>query len=224
MNEVNSFTIYKEYYDLITLLSDKEQANLCLAIFKYMFEDKEIKLNDRENKVFINLKRPLNKSKNKSKSATKTKSNQNQIEIKSKSNVVAHQDVNVNDNVYVNGNVNNIYTFIEDNFSRTLSPIEYEQISEWEDTELTRYAIKQAVLNGAYSIKYISRILESYKTKNITTVQQAQEEDKQFKQKRNGTEQKELADRLTQDIQVQQASDEDIRKLEERMKRVKNEN
>ena len=63
---MKSFTIYREYYDLITLLNEKEQANVLLAIAKYMFEDKEITLNNNENKIFINLKRPLDKSKNQS--------------------------------------------------------------------------------------------------------------------------------------------------------------
>ena len=58
----------------------------------------------------------------------------------------------------INNNINNnIYNYIEENFCRTLSPIEYEIVNEREDTELTRYAIKQAVLNNAYSIKYIER-------------------------------------------------------------------
>lgn len=219
MNNIKSFTLYREYYDLITLLSDKEQANVSLAILKYMFDDTEIKLNDRESKVFINLKRPLEKSKNKSQNANKIKSKQNQNEIKINSNEDAHQDVNVNVNVY--GNVKDIYSFIEDNFNRTLSPIEYEQISEWEDNELTRYAIKQAVLNGAYSIKYITRILESYKAKNIKTIHEAQRDEQNFKNKNGKVITTEW---LNKDIESLEASDEDIRKLEERMRRVKNEN
>ena len=206
MNNIKSFTLYREYYDLITLLSDKEQANVSLAILKYMFDDTEIKLNDRE-------------SKNKSQNANKTKTKQNQNEIKINSNEDTHQDVNVNVNVY--GNVKDIYSFIEDNFNRTLSPIEYEQISEWEDNELTRYAIKQAVLNGAYSIKYITRILESYKTKNIKTIQEAQRDEQNFKNKNGKVITTEW---LNKDIESLEASDEDIRKLEERMRRVKNEN
>jgi predicted phage replisome organizer len=74
----------------------------------------------------------------------------------------------------------NIYEYIESNFARTLSPIEYEEISNWKDDELTRYAIKQAVLNGVYNIKYISKILFNYEKQGIKTVQQAQEKEKKF--------------------------------------------
>lgn len=74
----------------------------------------------------------------------------------------------------------NIFKYIEENFGRTLSPIEYEEISNWKDDELTRYAIKQAVLNGVYNIKYISKILFNYEKQGIKTVQQAQKKEKKF--------------------------------------------
>lgn len=97
-------------------------------------------------------------------------------------NVDVYVNDNVNDNVInTNTSTNNIYNYIEENFGRTLSPVEYEQISKWEDNELTRYAIKQAVLNGAYRIKYIESILNDYEKNGIKTVQEAQEKEKEFK-------------------------------------------
>ena len=74
----------------------------------------------------------------------------------------------------------NIYEFVERNFGRTLSPIEYEEIGSWNDNELTRYAIKQAVLSNKCGTKYISRILSAYERENIRTVQQAQERERQY--------------------------------------------
>lgn len=121
---MNGFTIYKEYYELITLLTEREQQELLLAITKFMFEDIEPTLNDKQTKIFNNLRRPLKKSKKRSKCGSITKSNENQEEneietkenqkeIKTKSNESqkenenkTHQDVNVivnvNDNVDVN--------------------------------------------------------------------------------------------------------------------------
>lgn len=123
---MNGFTIYKEYYELITLLTEREQQELLLAITKFMFEDVEPTLNDKQKKIFNNLRRPLEKSKKRSKCGSITKSNENQEEneiktkenqkeIKTKSNEnqkenesKTHQDVNVivnvNDNVDVNVN------------------------------------------------------------------------------------------------------------------------
>lgn len=111
MNNIKSFTIYQEYYDLITLLEKEEQQELLLAIVEYVFNDKEPILNDKQMKIFINLKRPLDKSKNRSKSSSKQKQNKNKKETKQKQNKNTSNDVNVNvsnyDNNYVvNGNVN----------------------------------------------------------------------------------------------------------------------
>ena len=114
---MNGFTIYKEYYELITLLTEREQQELLLAITKFMFEDFEPTLNDKQTKIFNNLRRPLEKSKKRSKCGSITKSNENQEEnetktkenqkeIKTKSNEnqkenesKTHQDVNVIVNV-----------------------------------------------------------------------------------------------------------------------------
>lgn len=114
---MKGFTIYKEYWELITLLpKKKEQEELLYEMAKYMFEDEEPSLNDRQLKIFKNLKRPLDISKNnslRSKGYGAPKGNQNalkkQTENKPKTNQKSnqkqtHQDVDVN--VYVNDNVN----------------------------------------------------------------------------------------------------------------------
>lgn len=84
--------------------------------------------------------------------------------------------------------IQTIFDFIESEFGRTLSPAEYEVIESWEDTELTRYAIKQAILNGAPRIKYIQTILDSYKTKSIKSVQEAQKDEEDFKKRKQSKE------------------------------------
>ncbi len=90
------------------------------------------------------------------------------------------KNVNNVKNVKNNNINNNIYDFVEQNFGRTLSPTEYEEINTWKDTELTRYAIKQSVLANKCVIKYISRILSAYERENVKTVQQAQERERKY--------------------------------------------
>ena len=102
MAEIQSFTIYKEYYDLITLLSTKEQQELLLAIVEYMFEDKEPELNDRQIKIFNNLKRPLDKSKEQSKRRTNQKPNENQIKTKQEPKAQPKRNTSNDVNVNVN--------------------------------------------------------------------------------------------------------------------------
>lgn len=236
---MKSFTIYREYYDLITLLSEKEQANILLAITKYMFEDKEINLNDKEKKIFINLKRPLDKSKKQSsnvsqrwnnntnqdtKNNTKQKTNYDTKQnTKNNTKKDTHQDVNVSnyDNNYVvnvngNVNVNNIFNFIEENFGRTLSPIEYEEINTWEDNELTRYAIRKAILKGKYNIQYISTILFNYKKNGIKTVQQARADEEAYNSKS-----KKEPKWLNEKIEVEESTKEDRKEMEDLLKSFK---
>ena len=167
---VKSFTLYKEFNDLIKLLKDEDkEAKVVYAIWKYMFEDKYIVLDKEQQAIFDNLKRPLDK-----------------IKIKS------HQDVNVNvnDNVYVNNNKllekenkkekeKNLIEFMEDN-GFTLYPVDYELVNLWEDNDLTRYAIKQAVLNKKFSTKYVDKILSAYKSKGITNISDAMRDDEEF--------------------------------------------
>lgn len=137
------------------------------------------------------------------------------------------QQMNTNNN---DNNVNNIYTsssrgtlfdFIEQNFGRTLNSVEYQTISTWEDNELTRYAISQAVLNNKFGIKYISAILESYKSENIRTVQEAQIREQNFKSKYENkkTIRKEpVPNWWNQDIKFKKATKEEIEELDELLK------
>lgn len=62
-----------------------------------------------------------------------------------------------------------IYSTIEKEFGRTLSPIEYETISGWLnaniDESLIKEALKEAVLNGVNNLKYIDKILYEWSKK-----------------------------------------------------------
>lgn len=116
--------------------------------------------------------------------------NQGQLNTNNKYNNINIINTKKQNIDYINNNSSSIekcdtiYDFLEQNFGRTLNSIEIEMIREWTDNELTRYAIKQAVLNGKYNVKYINTILVNYRNNSITTVQQAQEEEKMFKSKK----------------------------------------
>ncbi|MFD2305923.1 DnaD domain protein [Enterococcus termitis] len=80
-----------------------------------------------------------------------------------------------------------LYQGFEKEFGRQLSPIELEMIGQWLETdqyqpELIRLALREAVLNQAYSLKYIDRILLAWERKNITTKEQVAEDQKRRKQ------------------------------------------
>lgn len=68
-----------------------------------------------------------------------------------------------------------LFKTIEVEFGRPLSPIEYETVNNWMtldnyDLELILMALKEAVLNQAYSLKYIDRILLNWEKQNIRNV------------------------------------------------------
>ena len=218
---MKSFTIYEEYYELITLLTEEEQAYLLLAITRYMFEDIEPDLDERQSKIFKNLVRPLNISKANSKrnkknqTETELKPNQNQIKTEVATKRVTHQDVNVNVNNSLcnkNNNNNNLFSLVEENFGRLLSPMEAEELQSWEDNELTRYAVKEAVTNGARSVRYITRILQSYQAKGIKTIAEAEADTKRFKE-RNSYKPKE-PEWFDKEIKVSEASNSEREEME----------
>lgn len=81
--------------------------------------------------------------------------------------------------------VADLYRQFEEEFGRPLSPIEIETLNAWIDEdhytpELIHMALKQAVLNQVYSLRYIDRILLTWQRKNITTKEQVLKEEKKF--------------------------------------------
>lgn len=64
MNNIKSFSFYRNYYELLKFLPNAERLKLYDAMMEYIFEDKEPVLKDLSNGIWINLKMPLDTSKN----------------------------------------------------------------------------------------------------------------------------------------------------------------
>lgn len=65
----------------------------------------------------------------------------------------------------------NIFEFLEKNFGRTIAPIEYEKIIEWEEyfnEEIIKFAITECCLNNAKTMSYLIAILQDWKIKGFT--------------------------------------------------------
>lgn len=74
-----------------------------------------------------------------------------------------------------------VFNRIEVEFGRPLSPTELQTISRWFDEdqfkpELILLALREAVLNQAYNLRYIDRILLTWRQKNLTTAGQVERE------------------------------------------------
>ncbi|WP_057746543.1 DnaD domain-containing protein [Liquorilactobacillus capillatus] len=82
-----------------------------------------------------------------------------------------------------------VFGSIEVEFGRSLSPIELETINLWlgedhYDPALILLALREAVLNQAYSLKYIDRVLLSWERQHIRTAQDVQREKQKVRQRR----------------------------------------
>ena len=72
MNKIKKFSIYDNYYKLFKWLPKEEKSRVSLAVFEYVFEDKEpTQLNEQGLDVWDNLKRLLDTGKKQSLNALK---------------------------------------------------------------------------------------------------------------------------------------------------------
>lgn len=76
-----------------------------------------------------------------------------------------------------------LFNQFEQEFGRSLSPIELETIQQWLESdkysiELIELALREAILNQAYSLKYMDRILLNWERKNLTSKQAVQKDQK----------------------------------------------
>lgn len=80
--------------------------------------------------------------------------------------------IEVNDNKETKST--NIYEIFEKEFSRTLSPMEYELINNWLNQniseDLIKGALKEAIYNGVTNFRYIDKILYEWNRKGFKTM------------------------------------------------------
>jgi DNA replication protein len=71
--------------------------------------------------------------------------------------------------------VDNVYEIFEKEFGRSLSPIEYEIIKAWIESntkeDLILEALKEATYNGVSNLRYIDKILYEWNKKGLKDVQ-----------------------------------------------------
>lgn len=78
-----------------------------------------------------------------------------------------------------NSPLNQLMRQFEIEFGRYLSPIEREEISAWlnvdhYDPEIIKFALREAVLSQAYSLKYVDRVLLNWQRHNLKTPSEVQ--------------------------------------------------
>ena len=87
---------------------------------------------------------------------------------------------------------NTIYDVFETELGRTLSPIEYELVSEWlnnNSEEILKLALKEATYNGVSNFRYIDRIIHEWNKKGIKTREDVIRNNEEFKRKKSNPKQ-----------------------------------
>ena len=85
-----------------------------------------------------------------------------------------------------------IFTIFENELGRTLSPMEFEQIKDWKTTykneELIIAALKESVLSGVSSFRYIDKILDDWNRKGYKTKEDIIKEKSNYRKKKSNIE------------------------------------
>lgn len=225
MEEINSLTFYRSFYEAIKNLNQEQRLQLYDAIFQYQFEDKIIQFDDPILNSFWTLIQPnidasnskklagakggRPSSKNKKASFSKNKKggfqnkkasfskNENLGYTNSKSEEEEEEEEEVEEEAEADAEekksesisasaTNKTIKFYLDNINPMPTPREVEILESYEnDTpeELIQYAMEKAVENKARSLGYIKAILNSWRAKGITTLEEAKEETKEKDEK-----------------------------------------
>lgn len=82
----------------------------------------------------------------------------------------------------------NLFDIFEKEFGRTLSPMDYEIISDWQkdfDDKLILLALKEAVFNNVTNLRYIDKIIRDWSKKGIKTEEDIINDRKKFESKKS---------------------------------------
>ncbi len=237
MESKKAFLMYYEYEEQLEDLSDEELGKLVRAMFQYEklgFEDVELKGITKMAFSFIkrNLKRDKENydkrsetSKANGKKGGRPKKEKPKEETYQKPNNLKKADKDKEkekdkekdkDNVVEENTKeeNSCFGYCEEQFGRTLSPLEYERImnwKEWFDDDVINFAIDKTILNGARGLNYTATIINSWHDKGFKTLRECQLE-------KNGRRKKEEPPNwYGKDIAEDKASPEEIKALERRL-------
>jgi len=82
----------------------------------------------------------------------------------------------------------NIFSKFESELGRPLSPMEYELLNAWIEQynkDIIIEALKEAVISGVVTIRYIDRILFEWSKKGIDTLEKLEKSQKKHKEKKS---------------------------------------
>ena len=198
MNNINGFTFFRNYHDSLNDLPLEDKKEMLVAIDDFIFEDIEPEFTGFKQTIWKLIKPNLisskshsrlyqDKTKKKSKKI-KSKSNENQNEI---SDILENKNKNKEENKkrkerekekeegdIIGTTTTNIYSFLEENFGRTISSLECEKLDSWMkefNEEIVKHAIELSVMNNAKKFSYVEGILRNWKASGYKTLEDIKE-------------------------------------------------
>lgn len=237
MENKKAFLMYYEYEEQLKDLSDEELGKLVRAMFKFEklgFEDENLSplanmafgfikrnlIRDRESydkrseTSKINGKkggRPKNEKPKKPNSETYSKPNNLTKPDKDKEKDKVKDNEKDKDKVVVDS-----ISYCEEQFSRTLSPVEYQLVSNWREwftDDIINYALDKTIKNGARALSYTEKIINSWHDKGFKTLRECELEDKPKNIR-------EPMPEAYKDVKSIRASDDEVKKLEEALSEI----
>ena len=230
MDNKKAFLMYLDYEDNLQDLSDEELGQLLRAIFKYERTREEpqnlgllvkvafgfIKGNlnrDREKYDKRSETSAINGKKGGRPSTRKPNSKPNEKPKKpKKADIDIETDIDTDTDIDTVTVVDSI-SYCEEQFGRTLSPVEYQIIANWREwftDDIINYAINKTIKNGARALSYTEAIINSWHDKGFKTLRECELENKEDK-----------PEWFNKQIDEEKASNEEIKKLEEALNEYK---
>ena len=212
MNDINSFTFYKGYFELIDTIPIKDKKEVLCAIVDFMFKGIEPNLTGHNQAIFNTLRYQLNKSKNKSNNAKKDCEEKKQNEINLKSNQ--------NQNEINKGNITSVlsikYLVSSFKFNKELEikieewlKYKSERKENYKEMGLKTLLARIQRATSQYGVENVINLIDECMASNYKGII--------FEKLKGNKIKPEWID--GENIQEKVATDEEIKNLEERMKR-----
>ncbi len=212
MNTITGFTFFRNYHEALKELPKRDKAEVLNGMIEFVFEDKEPNFTGIKQMAWLLIKPSLTKSKNKSKNAkkeNKAKSKQNQIEIKLKSKTYQIEITHLLYSLYKN-NILNTYILVKGGYRGKKPLKKYGSFKNVLLSDEEHLKLKNKFLNYEQRIEDLSFYIKSsgkkYKSHYATILNWSRKEDNSNK-----------PDWYGEHIEVEQASSEEMKALEDKL-------
>lgn len=230
MEHKKAFLMYYDYEEQLEDLTDEELGKLVRIIFKYEKTGEEPQnLGFLLKMAFSFIKGNLNRDRQKydRRSETSaingkkggrpsTKKPNSKPNEKPKKPKKADIDIEIGIDNDIDNDIDNVIavdsiSYCEEQFGRTLSPVEYQLISDWREwftDDIINFAIDKTIKNGARGLSYTEAIVNSWHDKGFKTLRECELEKKK---------QGDNPDWFKKNIEEDIATEEEMKSLEARL-------